>query len=176
MNSPSIRPTRTSEIGPLNGMSLIISAADAPITASMSGSFSMSYEYTVAITCVSLRHSFGKRGRRGRSINREERISFVEGRASRRKKPPGILPDDACFSRYSHVSGRKSMSGFGSAEAFAATSTIVSPKRTITEPAESLAKRPVSIDSSLPLMVFLTVCMGNPAISETRASCPFHFG
>ena len=43
-NSPSTRQTRTSETGPLNGMSLVISAADAPITASMSGSFSRSYE------------------------------------------------------------------------------------------------------------------------------------
>ena len=36
-NSPSIRPTRTDAIGPLNGISLIVSAADAAIVPRMSG-------------------------------------------------------------------------------------------------------------------------------------------
>ena len=39
-NSPSIRPTRTEAIGPLNGISLIVSAADAAIVPTTSGRFS----------------------------------------------------------------------------------------------------------------------------------------
>ena len=47
---------------------------------------------TVAITCTSLKKPSGNSGRIGRSIRREVSISFSEGRPSRLKKPPGILP------------------------------------------------------------------------------------
>ena len=46
-NSPSMRPTRTAPIGPWNGISLIVRAADAAIVPRMSGSFSWSVERTV---------------------------------------------------------------------------------------------------------------------------------
>ena len=40
-NSPSMRPTRTAPTGPRNGISLMVSAADAAIVPMMSGSFSL---------------------------------------------------------------------------------------------------------------------------------------
>ena len=46
-NSPSMRPTRTAATGPGNGISLIVSAADAAMVPRMSGSFSWSVESTV---------------------------------------------------------------------------------------------------------------------------------
>ena len=44
------------------------------------------------MTCTSLRKPATKSGRIGRSISREVSTSFSDGRASRLKKPPGILP------------------------------------------------------------------------------------
>src|SRR6266849_4401475 len=68
-----------------------------------SGSLSLSAESTIATIWVSLRQESGKSGRMGRSIRREVRISFSEGRPSRLKKPPlaclEILP-------VSRISGR----------------------------------------------------------------------
>ena len=93
-----MRPIRTAAIGPLNGMSESVSATDAPSIAMTSGSFSLSCESTVAMTCVSQLKPFGKSGRIGRSIRREVRISFSAGRPSRLKKPPGILPAANVFS------------------------------------------------------------------------------
>jgi hypothetical protein len=52
-NSPSIRPTRTAPIGPWNGISLIVSAADAAMVPRMSGSFSWSVDSTVITTWTS---------------------------------------------------------------------------------------------------------------------------
>ena len=49
-------------------------------------------ETTVQMTWTSFMKPSGKSGRIGRSIRREVRVSFSEGRASRLKKPPGILP------------------------------------------------------------------------------------
>ena len=46
-NSPSMRPTRTAPIGPRNGISLIVRAADAAIVPRTSGLFSWSVERTV---------------------------------------------------------------------------------------------------------------------------------
>jgi hypothetical protein len=46
-NSPSMRPTRTAATGPANGISLIVSAADAASVPMTSGSFSWSVERTV---------------------------------------------------------------------------------------------------------------------------------
>ena len=54
MNSPLSRPTRTPAKGPVNGMSEIWSAAEAPVSARTSVSFSWSKEMTVAMICVSL--------------------------------------------------------------------------------------------------------------------------
>ena len=76
----------------------MVSAAEAPINATTSGSFSRSCVRTVQITCVSLRNPLGKSGRIGRSIKREVNVSFSLGRPSRLKKPPGILPAANVFS------------------------------------------------------------------------------
>jgi hypothetical protein len=57
-----------------------------------SGSLSLSAESTMLTIWVSLRQASGNSGRSGRSINREVKISFSEGRPSRLKKPPGIFP------------------------------------------------------------------------------------
>ncbi len=46
-NSPSMRPMRTAPMGPWNGISEIVSAADAAIVPRMSGSFSWSVLRTV---------------------------------------------------------------------------------------------------------------------------------
>ena len=76
----------------------IVSAAEAPIIATMSGSFSRSWLSVVQMTWVSLRKPPAKSGRIGRSIRREVKTSFSVGRPSRLKKPPGILPAAKVFS------------------------------------------------------------------------------
>ena len=75
-----------------------VSAAEAPISATMSGSFSRSCDSTVQTTCVSLRKPGANSGRIGRSMSREVSVSFSVGRPSRLKKPPGILPAAKVFS------------------------------------------------------------------------------
>ncbi len=67
-------------------------AADAPIMAGISASTSGSDDITVATICTSFKNASGNNGRIGRSINREVSVSFSEGRPSRLKNPPGILP------------------------------------------------------------------------------------
>ena len=67
-------------------------AAEVPIKAAISVSFCLSAETTVQITCTSFMNPLGNKGRIGRSIKRLVKVSFSEGRASRLKKPPGILP------------------------------------------------------------------------------------
>src|SRR5690349_22788586 len=64
-------------------------------------------------------------------------------------KPPGILPAAYIRSSKSTVSGKKSRPGRGS-ERLAVPRTIVSPKRTVTEPPASMARRPVSTVSVRP--------------------------
>ena len=64
----------------------------------MSGSFSMSCDSTVTTTCVSFLKPSTNSGRIGLSIRREVSVSFSEGRPSRLKKPPGILPAAKVFS------------------------------------------------------------------------------
>ncbi len=91
-NRPSTCPTRTAPTGPSNGIPLRHRAADAPFMASTSGSFSLSAEMARQITCTSLRKPLGNRGRIGRSMRREVRISCSAGRPSRLKYPPGIRP------------------------------------------------------------------------------------
>jgi len=105
-NSPLMRPTHTSEIGPAKGISLIINAAEAPTAARVSASTSGSLEKIVAIICVSKCQFLGNIGRIGRSIRRALSISCSLGRLSRLRKPPGNLPAEAAFSRYSTCKGR----------------------------------------------------------------------
>ena len=49
-------------------------------------------DITVAMTWTSFMKPFGKSGRMGRSMSRDVRVSFSEGRPSRLKKPPGMRP------------------------------------------------------------------------------------
>ena len=63
----------------------------------------------------------------GRSIIRQVRMAFSEGRPSRRRNAPGILPTEYSFSSKSTERGKKSMPSRGLAEAVAATWTTVSP-------------------------------------------------
>ncbi len=84
-NWPSTRPTRTPAIGPLNGMSEHISAAEAAVMPCMSDSFSWSLEITEPITWVSYAYPSGNSGRQERSMRREVRVSFSVSRPSRLK-------------------------------------------------------------------------------------------
>ena len=79
-------------MGPMKGAPEIVSAAEAAIMATTSGSFTRSCESTVQMTRTSFLKPGTKSGRIGRSIRREVSVSFSVGRASRLKKPPGILP------------------------------------------------------------------------------------
>jgi hypothetical protein len=81
-------------MGPLKGTPEIARAAEVPIMAGISGSISLSADITVQMTCTSFMKPLGNSGRIGRSIRREVRVSFSEGRASRLKNPPGILPTE----------------------------------------------------------------------------------
>ena len=76
--------------------------------------------------CVSFLKPSGKSGRSGRSMMRQARISSSRWRASRLKKPPGILPAAYVFSTNSQVRGKKSSPGRSSWDT-AVTRTIVSP-------------------------------------------------
>ncbi len=67
---PFDEPTRAAATGPKNGMPDRVSAAEQPIRATMSGSFSMSWLSTVATIWTSLRKPSGNSGRIGRSIRR----------------------------------------------------------------------------------------------------------
>ncbi len=98
MSWPSIIPTRTQPTGPAWGMSLIASASDAPVTASVVGSCSWSALTTVAMIWTSLRKSLGKSGRSGRSIMRLASTPASLGRPSRRGKLPGTRPTAYSFS------------------------------------------------------------------------------
>ena len=93
MNVPSIRPTRTPAIVFSTGIVESASAADAPVMASTSVSFSPSAESTSAMICVSWRQPSGNSGRIGRSIRRLVSTSFSAGLPSRLKKPPGMRPE-----------------------------------------------------------------------------------
>ena len=76
----------------------IVSAAEAPTIATMSGSFSRSWARTVLDHLRLVAEALGNSGRIGRSIRREVSVSFSDGRPSRLKKPPGILPAAKVFS------------------------------------------------------------------------------
>ena len=149
-NFPLIRATRTSEIGPLNGMSETVSAAEAARAANASGAVSSPPEMRLINTWVSAWKSSGNKGRNALSTNREMRISCSEGRASRLKKPPGNFPVAAYFSLYSTESGMKSTSSLASCAATTVASIMVLPMRTTTEPSACLASFPVSMVTVLP--------------------------
>ena len=89
---PSTSATRTAPTGPANGIPESDIAAEEPIMASTSGSFSLSAEITRLMIWISLRKPLGNSGRSGRSIRRQVSVSFSSGRPSRLKKPPGMRP------------------------------------------------------------------------------------
>jgi len=133
-----------------------MTAAEAPVRASTSDSFSWSAEMTLASTCTSSFRPLGNRGRMGRSMRRETRVSRSEGRPiSRRKKLPGIRPAAYIFSEYSTVRGKKPLSNSRAWEQ-TVTSTTVPPHCTQTAPWAWLARRPVSKMISLPPTVAVT--------------------
>ncbi len=83
---------RTAATGSLNGIRLMFSASEAPVSEITSASFSWSAESTYTKSCVSWTKPSGNSGRSGRSISRAERISLSDGRPSRLMYPPGIFP------------------------------------------------------------------------------------
>ena len=83
---------RVAAMGPVKGMSDMLSAADAAVMTIVSKGISMSRESGVATTCTSLRKSLGNSGRSCLSVRRAMRMPCVLGRPSRLKKLPGILP------------------------------------------------------------------------------------
>ena len=80
-------------------------------------------------TWTSLRRPLVKVGRSGRSIRRQVRIASVEGRPSRRKNEPGILPAAYMRSSTSTVRGKKSNWSFGLRPAVVVDSSMVSSSR-----------------------------------------------
>jgi hypothetical protein len=79
----------------------------------MSYGLAMSTDRTVTTTWTSSRKPSRKVGRSGRSVSRAVRMAVSEGRPSRRKNPPGILPAAYIRSSTSTVSGKKSMPSRG---------------------------------------------------------------
>ncbi|OPZ92943.1 MAG: hypothetical protein BWY73_00566 [candidate division TA06 bacterium ADurb.Bin417] len=130
---PSTRPTRTPATTSLALMGPRVTAAEAPRTASMSGSTSGSKEKTKEQTWISRFRVLGKSGRMVRSMSRQVSTSFSVGRPSRLKNPPGNLPAAEMCSRYSTVRGRKSCRFSSSLPKTRVVRTMVSPERTITE-------------------------------------------
>ena len=100
ISSPPILATRTSEIGPLKGISLTASAADAANPANESGisSLFLSAEISSTFTNVSAWKSAGKSGRNALSISLATSTSSSDGLASLFLKPPGKRPAAANFS------------------------------------------------------------------------------
>ena len=123
MSLPSTRPTFSAATGPFQGMSEMASAADVPISAAISGEQSWSTDMTVHMTDTSLRKSWGKSGRMGRSMTREVRMPFSPGRPSRRLKLPGMRPTAYSFSSKSTLRGKKSMPSRGRGAAVTQHST-----------------------------------------------------
>ena len=142
---PSMSETRTPPIGPENGRPEICVEALAALMASTSYWWSGFSENTEMTTWTSLRRPFLKVGRSGRSIRRQVRMASVEGRPSRRKKLPGILPMAYMRSSTSTVSGKKSNWSLGCLPADVVDNSIVSSSRyAVTAPPACLARRPVS--------------------------------
>ncbi len=126
---PSMSATRTPPIGPEKGRPEICVDAEAALIASTSYWWSGLSENTEMTTWTSLRRPFLKVGRSGRSMSRQVRMASVEGRPSRRKKLPGILPMAYMRSSTSTVSGKKSNWSFGCLPADVVDSSIVSSSR-----------------------------------------------
>ena len=125
----SMRLTRTPPIGPENGRPEIWVEALAALMASTSYWWSGLSASTVMTTWTSLRRPLVKVGRSGRSMRRQVRIASVDGRPSRRKNEPGILPAAYIRSSTSTVRGKKSKPSRGDFPAVVVDRSIVSSSR-----------------------------------------------
>ena len=125
----SMRLTRTPPIGPENGRPEIWVEALAALMASTSYWWSGLSASTVMTTWTSLRRPLVKVGRSGRSMRRQVRIASVDGRPSRRKNEPGILPAAYIRSSTSTVRGKKSKPSRGDFPAVVVERSIVSSSR-----------------------------------------------
>ena len=153
INLPSTLPTTTPAIGPSNGISEIINAIDEPNIAAIAVEQSGSFDKTVLITCTSLLNPSANKGRIGRSINLETKVSCVVAFPSRFKNPPGILPAAYCFSWYKTINGKKSWVDATLLET-AADNTTLSPYLTKHAPDACLATSPISITSGRPAQLY----------------------
>ncbi len=98
MYSPSFFATLTSEIGPSNGISETLRAADAAKAARESGISPSSADNRLMKTCVSFIYSLGNNGLIALSTSLETNISSSLSLPSLLKKLPGILPAAENFS------------------------------------------------------------------------------
>ncbi len=126
---PSMSAMRTPATGPENGRPEICVEIDAALIARTSYASSGCSDSTVMTTWTSLRRPLTNSGRSGRSIRRHARIASVEGRPSRRKNEPGILPTAYCRSSTSTVRGKKSNWSRGDLPAVVVDSSVVSLSR-----------------------------------------------
>ena len=126
---PSMSETRVAPIGPLKGRPEICVEALAALIASTSYWWSGLSDRTVMTTWTSLRRPLAKVGRSGRSMSRQVRMASVDGRPSRRKKLPGILPAAYMRSSTSTVSGKKSKWSLGYLPAVVVDRSMVSSSR-----------------------------------------------
>mmetsp|Transcript_22857 Transcript_22857/g.65964 ORF Transcript_22857/g.65964 Transcript_22857/m.65964 type:complete len:302 (-) Transcript_22857:550-1455(-) len=110
-----IIPTWTVATAFISGTSEIYMAALAAQAPSASRPRSPSYESTQFSSCVSCFHPSQMRGRSGRSMMRDTRISCSCGRPSRLLNPPDVMPADENRSWYSTERGAKSIMLLGSA-------------------------------------------------------------
>ena len=93
-NWSSIIPIFAAPKGPIKGRPDNVIAALVAIIATISESFSRSWDKTVHVTWVSFLKSLWNKGLIGLSINLQINVSFSVGLASLLKKPPGIFPTE----------------------------------------------------------------------------------
>ncbi|CAG0903163.1 unnamed protein product [Darwinula stevensoni] len=94
-------PTRTAPIGPDQGISDMLRAAEAALMAKTSGSCTPSTDRRLQMICVSPENARGNMGLKDRSIMRLVRTSLSVGPRSRRRKFMGMRPAAAAFWRKS---------------------------------------------------------------------------
>jgi hypothetical protein len=144
-----MRPTRTEATGVLNGTLEMLSATEAPSSASTSASFSWSADRMKQATCVSCMNPSGKSGRSG-PVDLPRREDLLLARPSLAlEEPARDLPRRVALLRYSIVRGKNGR-WVGLSCTVTAQRTTVSPYCTRHEPCASLAMRPISSVSVRP--------------------------
>jgi len=115
----------------------------------------MSAERTVAMIWVSYLNPFAKRGLKGRSMNREIRVSRSLGRPSLLKKPS--RDPSRRIGHLLIIDGERNEIDPSRwvSEVTAVTKTTVSPHWTRTDPFACFATFPVSIENGLPEKSFV---------------------